>query len=176
MVPAGCRRVSRVLVELRGDVAIILPARHQPVHRPLYARHPLPLAAACSWLVLLFTGCSLAAGMIVLLFDLLAVVSMRHITPLLLAGPDYSTFDGAPTGGSHQQFRFDAWRCAQNIAMDFAWLGGLGGDPAVQRAFGWMSCAATPAFKPSLQHSSRLSVPLSVWSHRCSMASNRFTR
>ena len=27
-------------------------------------------------------------------------------------------------GSEHLYFRFDAWRCAQNIAMDYAWLGG----------------------------------------------------
>jgi oligosaccharide reducing-end xylanase len=37
--------------------------------------------------------------------------------------PDYSTFSGQPTGGMHTEFRYDAWRCAQNIATDFAWLG-----------------------------------------------------
>ncbi|MFW6377259.1 MAG: glycosyl hydrolase family 8 [bacterium] len=35
--------------------------------------------------------------------------------------PDYSEFDGTPTGGTHAEFRFDAWRVAQNIAMDYAW-------------------------------------------------------
>ena len=50
----------------------------------------------------------------------------RTIEPTTALCPDYSTFSGAPTGGSHQQFRFDAWRCAQNIGMDFAWLGGNG--------------------------------------------------
>ncbi|MEJ6952393.1 glycosyl hydrolase family 8 [Natronospora cellulosivora (SeqCode)] len=35
--------------------------------------------------------------------------------------PDYSEFDGTPTGGTHREFRFDAWRVAQNIAMDYAW-------------------------------------------------------
>lgn len=34
---------------------------------------------------------------------------------------DYSTFDGTPYG-SGNTFHFDAWRVAQNIAMDYAWL------------------------------------------------------
>lgn len=35
--------------------------------------------------------------------------------------PDYSHFDGTPTGGTHEQFRFDAWRVAMNIALDAYW-------------------------------------------------------
>lgn len=34
--------------------------------------------------------------------------------------PDYSTFDGRPTG-SGRNFAFDAWRVAMNVAMDYAW-------------------------------------------------------
>lgn len=35
---------------------------------------------------------------------------------------DYSTFAGAPTGsGINHMFAFDAWRVAQNVAMDYAW-------------------------------------------------------
>jgi len=36
-------------------------------------------------------------------------------------GPDYAKFDGTPTGGNHADFRFDAWRIAMNIGMDYAW-------------------------------------------------------
>jgi len=36
-------------------------------------------------------------------------------------GPDYAAFSGAPTGGNHADFRFDAWRIAMNIGMDYAW-------------------------------------------------------
>ena len=40
-------------------------------------------------------------------------------------GPDYSEFSGAPKEVSwsqgHGDFRFDAWRIAQNIAFDYAW-------------------------------------------------------
>jgi oligosaccharide reducing-end xylanase len=36
-------------------------------------------------------------------------------------GPDYSLFDGTPTGGNHADFRFDAWRIAMNITVDYAW-------------------------------------------------------
>jgi len=35
-------------------------------------------------------------------------------------GPDYASWTGAPTG-SQQEFRYDAWRIAMNIAMDYAW-------------------------------------------------------
>lgn len=34
--------------------------------------------------------------------------------------PDYSTFDGAPTGGQ-QTFTYDAWRNIMNMAFDFNW-------------------------------------------------------
>jgi hypothetical protein len=36
-------------------------------------------------------------------------------------GPDYANFDGTPTGGEHQDFRYDAWRIAMNIGVDYAW-------------------------------------------------------
>jgi len=36
-------------------------------------------------------------------------------------GPDYANWDGTPTGGNHADFRFDAWRIAMNIGMDYAW-------------------------------------------------------
>jgi oligosaccharide reducing-end xylanase len=71
----------------------------------------------------------------------------RTLHPLTALCPDYSTFDGAPTGGSHQDFRFDAWRCAQNIGGDFAWFGGVGGDPSTQLRFGWM-----PKYADTLHH------------------------
>lgn len=36
--------------------------------------------------------------------------------------PDYSTFDGEPHAvGGHGDFRFDAWRVLQNVALDWAW-------------------------------------------------------
>ncbi len=37
-------------------------------------------------------------------------------------GPDYSEFDGTPRNDNgHQDFRFDAWRIASNIACDYSW-------------------------------------------------------
>ncbi len=39
--------------------------------------------------------------------------------------PDYSHFDGKPVKswpGGHADFRFDAWRVAMNVAMDYAWF------------------------------------------------------
>ncbi|HEU5100156.1 MAG TPA: glycosyl hydrolase family 8 [Roseiflexaceae bacterium] len=36
--------------------------------------------------------------------------------------PDYASFDGAPRGGEHADFRFDAWRAASNVAVDYAWF------------------------------------------------------
>ncbi len=37
--------------------------------------------------------------------------------------PDYANFDGTPTGGEHEDFRFDAWRALSNVAVDYAWFG-----------------------------------------------------
>ncbi|UCH15299.1 MAG: hypothetical protein JSV22_04865 [Bacteroidales bacterium] len=39
--------------------------------------------------------------------------------------PDYSHFDGTPTdlwNKGHKDFRFDAWRVAMNIAVDYEWF------------------------------------------------------
>ena len=36
--------------------------------------------------------------------------------------PDYAGFDGTPTGGEHKDFRFDAFRTASNVAVDYAWF------------------------------------------------------
>lgn len=40
--------------------------------------------------------------------------------------PDYARFDGsavdAPWGGGHDDFRYDAWRTAMNIAVDYTWF------------------------------------------------------
>jgi len=36
--------------------------------------------------------------------------------------PDYANFDGTPTGGSHADFRYDAWRCVMNVANDYSWF------------------------------------------------------
>lgn len=36
--------------------------------------------------------------------------------------PDYAKFDGTPTGGEHADFRFDAFRAAANVAVDYAWF------------------------------------------------------
>jgi oligosaccharide reducing-end xylanase len=41
--------------------------------------------------------------------------------------PDYSLFDGRPTdpwNGGHADFRADAWRVIQNVAVDRYWFGG----------------------------------------------------
>lgn len=39
--------------------------------------------------------------------------------------PDYAEFDGRPAdpwNGDHEHFRFDAWRAAMNVAVDYAWF------------------------------------------------------
>jgi endo-1,4-beta-D-glucanase Y len=36
--------------------------------------------------------------------------------------PDYAKFNGQPqVEGGHESFRFDAWRCIMNMAVDYAW-------------------------------------------------------
>jgi len=45
----------------------------------------------------------------------------KTTNPTTGLGPDYAEFSGAPTGGNHADFRFDAWRIAMNIGMDYAW-------------------------------------------------------
>jgi oligosaccharide reducing-end xylanase len=40
--------------------------------------------------------------------------------------PDYAHFDGTPLdhwNGGHADFRFDAWRVAMNVAVDYSWFG-----------------------------------------------------
>jgi oligosaccharide reducing-end xylanase len=40
--------------------------------------------------------------------------------------PDYAGFDGTPVNsrrGGHEDFRFDAWRVAMNVAVDWLWFG-----------------------------------------------------
>ena len=47
--------------------------------------------------------------------------------------PDYSEFDGTPTG-SGKDFKFDAWRCLANVATDYAWFGEEAGSWAINEA------------------------------------------
>ena len=45
--------------------------------------------------------------------------------PVTGLSPDYCQFDGRPVGGrfaDHDDFRFDAWRVAMNVATDFVWF------------------------------------------------------
>ncbi|MDR0320433.1 MAG: hypothetical protein LBI28_02935 [Treponema sp.] len=44
----------------------------------------------------------------------------KATNPTTGLGPDYAAFDGSPTG-SQQNFEYDAWRIAMNIAVDYAW-------------------------------------------------------
>jgi oligosaccharide reducing-end xylanase len=58
--------------------------------------------------------------------------------------PDYALFDGRPTdprGGGHADFRADAWRVIQNVAVDRYWFGG---DPWEAEAAGrWQAFFAS---------------------------------
>lgn len=49
----------------------------------------------------------------------------RAAHPATGLSPDYSTFDGKPVNpwrGGHEDFRFDAWRVAMNVAVDWLWF------------------------------------------------------
>ncbi len=50
----------------------------------------------------------------------------RAVHPETGLAPDYATFDGKPFdplwGGGHGDFRFDAWRVAMNVAIDYLWF------------------------------------------------------
>jgi len=50
----------------------------------------------------------------------------RAVHPATGLAPDYSNFDGtpidAPWGGGHDNFQYDAWRVAMNVAMDYVWF------------------------------------------------------
>lgn len=46
----------------------------------------------------------------------------HHVTGLT---PDYAGFDGTPLdrwNGGHADFRFDAWRVAMNVGLDYSWF------------------------------------------------------
>jgi oligosaccharide reducing-end xylanase len=50
----------------------------------------------------------------------------KTVNPKTGLAPDYAHFDGLPTnppwGGVHDNFGYDAWRVAMNIAVDFEWF------------------------------------------------------
>ena len=50
----------------------------------------------------------------------------KTVHPVTGLAPDYANFDGSPRearwASGHTDFRFDAWRVAMNIAMDFVWF------------------------------------------------------
>jgi oligosaccharide reducing-end xylanase len=49
----------------------------------------------------------------------------RTTNPVTGLAPDYAHFDGSPIdpwNGGKDDFRFDAWRVAMNIAMDYEWF------------------------------------------------------
>ncbi len=49
----------------------------------------------------------------------------RTVNPSTGLAPDYSLFDGKPYnpwGGGNDNFQFDAWRVAMNIAVDYSWF------------------------------------------------------
>lgn len=52
---------------------------------------------------------------------------LKKVThPVTGLAPDYARFDGTPTnppwGGKHDDFRYDAWRVAMNVAVDYSWF------------------------------------------------------
>jgi oligosaccharide reducing-end xylanase len=49
----------------------------------------------------------------------------KAVHPVTGLAPDYANFDGTPVspwGGGHENFQFDAWRVAMNIAVDYEWF------------------------------------------------------
>ncbi|HEX9971116.1 MAG TPA: subclass B1 metallo-beta-lactamase, partial [bacterium] len=50
----------------------------------------------------------------------------KVVHPKTGLAPDYARFDGSPMdppwGGGHKDFRFDAWRVAMNVAIDYQWF------------------------------------------------------
>lgn len=49
----------------------------------------------------------------------------KTVHPVTGLAPDYANFDGTPVspwGGGHENFQFDAWRVAMNIAVDYVWF------------------------------------------------------
>jgi oligosaccharide reducing-end xylanase len=49
----------------------------------------------------------------------------RAAHPITGLSPDYAGFDGKPVrfgGSGHEDFRFDAWRVAMNVAVDWVWF------------------------------------------------------
>jgi oligosaccharide reducing-end xylanase len=49
----------------------------------------------------------------------------KAVHPLTGLASDYSAFDGRPTdlgAGGHDAFRYDAWRVAANVAVDYLWF------------------------------------------------------
>lgn len=51
----------------------------------------------------------------------------KAVNPKTGLAPDYARFDGSPLdwrNSGHDDFRFDAWRVAMNIAVDYSWFAG----------------------------------------------------
>jgi oligosaccharide reducing-end xylanase len=49
----------------------------------------------------------------------------QAVHPVTGLAPDYAGFDGAPVDrwkGGHADFRFDAWRVAMNVGVDYTWF------------------------------------------------------
>lgn len=49
----------------------------------------------------------------------------RAVHPLTGLAPDYSNFDGTPfkfRNGTQNNFQYDAWRVAMNVALDYTWF------------------------------------------------------
>lgn len=49
----------------------------------------------------------------------------RAVHPVTGLAPDYANFDGSPIdrwGGGHNNFQYDAWRVAMNVAVDYQWF------------------------------------------------------
>jgi oligosaccharide reducing-end xylanase len=53
---------------------------------------------------------------------------LKHaVHPITGLAPDYANFDAtpfSPWGGGNENFQYDAWRIAMNVAVDHVWFGG----------------------------------------------------
>jgi oligosaccharide reducing-end xylanase len=50
----------------------------------------------------------------------------KAVHPKTGLAPDYANFDGTPIdpwNGGHDNFQYDAWRVAMNVAVDYSWFG-----------------------------------------------------
>lgn len=97
---------SVVFVPYANSATFTDPSYHLPAFYEMWRRHARTAEKAAFW------GAFQASSR-----------NFLHMAAAPTSGlsPDYATFAGKPTGGQ-RNFAFDAWRVAQNRAMDYAWF------------------------------------------------------